>query len=587
MANTVNDVMNVIASPDYGIKNIAVTNQEILAILSGTHNSKNNIHAIVDDVRHLLQTLVDTSTKKSPLDIGDKSTKISQGHIKNILVETINIGKSIDNLAKKIEAQIGSKTPAVAKLSSKASDKVAEAMIKDIEKQQKGGGMTAMIEAFKKLKDISLKDIIFGNKKVKLISKTFKNAEKDLKIKEKDLNAIIKLINAAPEMMQSLKKVGRRINSIIKNDVIRKLSDILVGKNSILTISKSLQKNSKIFEEANKTSKDLKELLTSLNKSMFKLLMAAIWGKLASKGINNLAVMLNNVIDLSKKLTKNKDIIEKGEKAAKQLSTLTGKLLLSSIYLSFAIVPGLIGILGAKVLSLMSDSVFHLAEKLVKQKNNIDKAAKAAKGITVLTGCLTLASIFLTVAVIPALFGTLGAMALSLMVDQLIPVAKKLNRNGKHFVKAIVPALNIVILTGIMAISTYFLTKIAKNGLEAILGSVILIGVIALNIIAFNILGKNMSNVLKGAIVMTVMSISLLLFGIALGKITKATKDVGFKQILSIAGLTIVLSAAVIGLGVPYVSAFALLGSITLAVMSVALIIYGTALGKLTNVETW
>ena len=35
MANTVNDVMNVIASPDYGIKNIAGTNQEI-AILQGT-----------------------------------------------------------------------------------------------------------------------------------------------------------------------------------------------------------------------------------------------------------------------------------------------------------------------------------------------------------------------------------------------------------------------------------------------------------------------------------------------------------------------------------------------------------------------
>ena len=48
MANTVNDVMNVIASPDYGIKNIAGTTQEILAILQGTHNSQNNIHNIVN-----------------------------------------------------------------------------------------------------------------------------------------------------------------------------------------------------------------------------------------------------------------------------------------------------------------------------------------------------------------------------------------------------------------------------------------------------------------------------------------------------------------------------------------------------------
>ena len=55
MANTVNDVMDVIASPDYGIKNIAGTNQEILAILQGTHNSPNNIHAIANEIKFLLQ----------------------------------------------------------------------------------------------------------------------------------------------------------------------------------------------------------------------------------------------------------------------------------------------------------------------------------------------------------------------------------------------------------------------------------------------------------------------------------------------------------------------------------------------------
>ena len=64
MPNTVNNVMNVIANPDYGIKNIAGTNKEILAILQGTHNSENNIYNIVDDVRNLLQKLVDANPKK-------------------------------------------------------------------------------------------------------------------------------------------------------------------------------------------------------------------------------------------------------------------------------------------------------------------------------------------------------------------------------------------------------------------------------------------------------------------------------------------------------------------------------------------
>ena len=59
MASSVNDVMNVIASPDYGIKKIAGTTQEILAILEGNSNSPNNINAIVNDVKifykHLLR----------------------------------------------------------------------------------------------------------------------------------------------------------------------------------------------------------------------------------------------------------------------------------------------------------------------------------------------------------------------------------------------------------------------------------------------------------------------------------------------------------------------------------------------------
>ena len=99
MANTVNDVMNVISSPDYGIKNIAGTTQEILAILQGTNNSQNNIHVIVDDVKHLLQQLVVVSTEKKLIEIGSNSSNINNKHIENILDETKGIRTSINNLA--------------------------------------------------------------------------------------------------------------------------------------------------------------------------------------------------------------------------------------------------------------------------------------------------------------------------------------------------------------------------------------------------------------------------------------------------------------------------------------------------------
>ena len=200
MANTVNDVMNVIASPDYGIKNIAGTTQEILAIMKGTHNSQNNIHNIVDDVRNLLQKLVDVSTEQKPIEMGDKSTKINHKHIKSILDETKGIRKAIDNLTKAIAKQ-GGKNISVAKLTDKASQKVANAMIKNMEKQNKGGGMAALVDAFTKLKDISLTDIILGNFKLKKITKLFKNAKEDLIVaKEDDIKSVIKLINAAPEI---------------------------------------------------------------------------------------------------------------------------------------------------------------------------------------------------------------------------------------------------------------------------------------------------------------------------------------------------------------------------------------------------
>ena len=322
MANTVNDVMNVISSPDYGIKNIAGTTQEILAILQGTNNSQNNIHVIVDDVKHLLQQLVVVSTEKKLIEIGNNSSNINNKHIENILDETKGIRTSINNLAEIMKKQGGNNMPAVAKLSDKASEKVANAMIKGINKQNKGGGLSSLVDAFNKLKNISLKDIIIGKQKVKLISKVFKNAKKDLKIKDKDLDAIIKIINVAPEMMKALKKVGWRINRIIKNETIKKLSNILIGDESLLSLSKALQKNKKVFDNAIKLSKGIKELASSLNKAMMELVLSSIWSKFANTAITSLEKVIDNLIPLSKKLIKNTKDIDKGAKATKSAAIL-------------------------------------------------------------------------------------------------------------------------------------------------------------------------------------------------------------------------------------------------------------------------
>ena len=512
MANTVNDVMNVIASPDYGIKNIAGTNQEILAILSGTHNSKNNIHVLVNDIKILLQKLVAVSTEKKSIEMGggDKASKANPKNIQNILDETKNIGKSIDNLTKSILKQsVKGSNPAVAKLSDKASQKVADAMVKDMEKQNKNGGMTALVDAFTKLRDISIKDIIFGNKKLKSITKIFKNAKKDLDIKEKDLNNVIKLINAAPEMMKSLSKVNRNVNKIIKNDTITKLGDILVGKKSIMIISKSLKKNDKLFAEAAKISNDIKELLSSLKKTLRSLFFASLWSKVASFGIESIDSTVDKILTLSKKLSKNEKDIKTGTKNAKKITALIGNLLVTSIFLTAAVVTGL-----------------------------------------------------------PAL---LGALFLKLMVNIIIPIAKKLSKNKKHIGKAIVSALGLVAFTGLMAITSLLLKSIAKTGLDALLGSVLMFGIVLVNVFTFKILSKTLKTIIIGAIGMLIMSLSLMVFSSTVKKITDATKGVTFKQVAVIAAMTLVLAGSVMLLGIPALFPFILMGSISMGIMGFAL----------------
>jgi hypothetical protein len=521
MANTVNDVMNVIASPDYGIKNIAGTTHEILAILDGTHNSENNIHSIVDDVRNLLQKLVGATTEKKPIEIGGASTKINHKHIQDILDETKGIRKAIDNISKILNKQGGKNMPTVAKLSNKASEKVAEAMIKNIEKQ-KSGGMAALVDAFTKLKDISLKDIIFGNSKLKKITKLLENAKGDLNIKEKDINAIIKIINAAPEMIESLSKIGWKINRVIKNDTIKKLSDILIGENSILTISKILNKNEKVFIKANGAVKNIKELTTALNKAMIKLILTSFLPRMISdKSFQAIEKMLNNLTKIAEKLSKEKNVINKGVEASKQVTILVSNLFVSSILLTASIVPVLSGTIGALALKLMIETTMWSINTLSEKKKSIETSTKSAKALAVFAGQ--------------------------------------------------------------MAITSFMFATIAVTGIPAMVGMVLMKGILWLNEKMFKSLDKSKASITKGAVVMLLMGGSLILYGIALKKISEATKGMEWKQLGMIAALTGTFAVAIAALGIPIVAGFVALGSVTLGIMSLSLLAFAKSLKMLND----
>ena len=579
MANTVNDVMNVIASPDYGIKNIACTNQEILAILQGNHNSKYNLHNIVNDVKNILQKLVDSSTKSKSIEISNGSTKINN-HIQDILDETKGIRKSIDNLAKEFLKRGGNNMPTIAKLSDKASQKVADAMIQDIDKHNKGGGLSTIVDAFNKLKNISLKDIIVGKQKVKLITKIFGNAKKELNIEENELNNVIKLINNTPEIMKSLLKVSRKITKIIKRDVINKLSEILVGKNSILTISKKLQKNETLFDNAQKIAKNIKELVLALNKVIFKLFSASLFAKFSEKGISNIESIIDKLSSLSKKLIKIKDI-EKGKETAKQMTVLTGNLLVTSIFLTISAVTGGPALLGAIILNKMVDKIIPVVEKLSKNNKHINKSIDSSILLTACTGLMAVTSIILATIAVTGIPALLGAIILNKMIDKIIPVVEKLSKNNKHINKAIDSSILLTACTGLMAVTSIILATIAVTGIPALLGSILMVGIVKLNIYTFKLLSKAQKPISKGAIVMSIMSVSLILYGIALKKISDATKNMDFKQIAIITSITLILSGTIIGLG--YLIIPIGLGSMALGLMGVSLISYGIALKKISD----
>ena len=520
MANTVNDVMNVIASPDYGIKKIAGTTQEILAILEGNSNSPNNINAIVNDVKNLLQTLVASSTKKNkPIEIDDKSVKLNQKHVKDILNETKGIRKAIDNLAKSLNKQGKEPMPAVAKLSSKASDRVAEAMIKDIEKQ-KGNKFSGIIDTFKKLSDISFKDILIGKLKLNQLSKIFNKASEKLNVNDKDIDAIVKIINSAPEMVKSLSRMNWRIDRIIKKDVIGKLTEVLVGKKSLLTLAKKIEKHKKDFEGGEKSIKNISAIAGSLFSSSLFLVAALVTAGPAILGATLLEKMVDKFIPTIEKLSKSKKHMEKAKKSALTFVAVSGLMAVSSLFLATVAVTGVPALLGSVLMLGIVKITTFTFKMLDKTKTSILKGAIA---MVLMSGSLIL-------------FG----IALKKIVDATKGVGFK--------------------QVGIIAAMTVLL-----GGSVALLGIPVVFPFIAL-----------------GSVAMGIMSFALLPFAKSLAKISKATKNLKMKHIALITGSMITLGLGVGAMALLLVPITA--GSFVLNQLSESLYSFGKSLKLINSI---
>lgn len=136
---------------------------------------------------------------------------------------------------------------------------------------------------------------------------------------------------------------------------------------------------------------------------------------------------------------------------------------------------------------------------------------------------------------------------------------------------------------GSMLLTTMALAGIAVVGIPAMVGALLMKGVIWLLIGTFKMLRKANKSVIKGSAVLLIMSASIITFGLGLGMMAKAVKDMKLKDV----GL-MVASLAGMGLAIAGIGLLAVpiaIGSATLLLMGASLGVFGLALHAWKNID--
>jgi hypothetical protein len=427
----------------------------------------------------------------------------------------------------------------------------------------------------KKITNKELNSIEESVDKLIPLSKTITKNKKDIDAGAKAANSLGIFTSLLKNTIRELfltstwsKKITNKDFNIIEESV-----------NKLIPLSKTITKNKKDINAGAKAAKSINELVSSLNKTMKKLFYVSLWTKLFSdKNIISIETTINKILSLSQIIAKNKKDIESGAKAAKPINELVSSLNKAMRKLALTSMFAKVASIGIDSIEKTVDKLIPLSKKLSKNKKDIENSKKSAKNITALVGNLLISSIFLTASAVVGVPAILGAKVISKIIDIIVPAAKKLSRNRKHLGNAVASSLLFVAFTGIMGVASLALTSIAVMGIPALIGSAVVMGVVAMNVFTFKMLSKAKKNIVIGSVMMALMSTSLILYGIALGKITKATENVTWKQVGVIAGTVVVLGLATAAIGIPAVAACVALGSLVMPFMSFGLQIFASTI---------
>lgn len=261
---------------------------------SKLQNSLQDISGSTISLTEMVQELVDITKKQAKVNLNntrvttvktDKILKKATGSLDDIKDILSSIAYNVSDFSKK-----SGKSPNSDILNNPR--KFFTEMSKDIDRgNSKGNSLISMINVFSRLSTISMKDIMKSKLKIKEITKTFENLKKSFeKFKnKKEIEDVTKYSLSAIEIVKKISKVG--IFYLPAKLGVKAIDVVFFGKNGLLSKLKEFNKSKDDIKKAKKHILDLSVIsgklfaVTLMMTGVALFAPAAIAGTLATIGI--------------------------------------------------------------------------------------------------------------------------------------------------------------------------------------------------------------------------------------------------------------------------------------------------------------
>ena len=368
-----------------------------------------------------------------------------------------------------------------------------------------------------------------------------------------------KLLKSTDTITSILKKILGRVEKIqggrgsggvsIKDTDTRKKSKSLEGISKALDVMEKLRHiKMKDFIASKTKMKHIKNLMDKF-RNMFKKFKS-------QKEMEGTISFANSSIEVVKKLSKIAILAIPAKIGAKAIETI---------------------FLGSSK-NRRTGGLLAVFKKVANNADQIKIGAKSMKDLLKGCGSLLLTSIILVGIAATSVPAMIGTLALKGIIKLLIPTFRNAGRNIVSITKGKLAMTQILLGCGKMFLTSIILAGLAVVGIPAMLGALLMKGIVLLLVGTFKLLSKTSKQIIKGSAVLLIMSVSVITFALGLGLMSKAVRDMKWKDfgimLASIAGLGAVMAV----LGIPVVAGLVALGSVSLLIMGAALGIFALSL---------